>query len=317
MKILATSAYSKNTRICYATQYRQFVQWCEERGTWSDVAPAYPPEAVCAYLEAKSERWCSATLHIIPSAIRAHCRDAGLPDPTGHTSVLLMRRAVRKMRNGDRRHATGLTRQHMRKIAPIAKPKQWALLCLMRDCLLRRSEAAAARWRDFEREPDGTGRLTVPVSKTDQEADGAVLFVTKKTTKALLAIRPDFPRPGEKIFGWHASTICRIIKRLASRADLQGDFSGHSLRIGMAQDLARLGASLPQIQEAGRWKDPKMPADYIRSIHSGHTAVAKLEEFLVVTRTTGDNESAPRPPRPGSPPRQNPHLGHRTKRRKS
>ena len=47
----------------------------------------------------------------------------------------------------------------------------------------------------------------------------------------------------------------------------------------MAQDLARLGASLPQIQAAGRWKGPQMPADYIRSISSGHSAVAKFEEF--------------------------------------
>ena len=281
MKTLATSAYSENTRRCYETQYRQFVQWCEDQGKWREQAPAYPPEAVCAYLEEQAERWCSATLALIPSAIRARTREAGLPDPTGHPSVLLLRRAVRKLRNGDRRQATGLTKQHMRKIAPIATPKQWALLRLMRDCLLRRSEAAAARWRDLEREPDGTGRFTVPFSKTDQDAEGAVLFVTKETMKALLAIRPAFPKPGQKIFDCHPSTVSRIIKRLAERADLYGDFSGHSPRVGMTQDLARLGSSLVEIQAAGRWKGPQMPADYIRSISSGHTAaVEKFEEFL-------------------------------------
>ena len=179
---------------------------------------------------------------------------------------------AKKLRTGDRRQATGLTRQHMRKIAPIATPKQWALLCLMRDCLLRRSEAAAARWRDLEREPDGTtGHFTVPYSKTDQNGHGSsVLFVTKKTMASLRAIRPTFPKAGEKIFDCHPSTVCRIIQRLAEQAGLRGDFSGHSPRIGMAQDLARLGASLPQIQAAGRWKGPQMPAYYIRSISSGH-----------------------------------------------
>ena len=78
----------------------------------------------------------------------------------------------------------------MLKICPFAKAKQWALLCLMRDCLLRRSEASAAHWRDMVPEPDGSGRLTVPYSKTDQNGKGAVLCVSEKTMKALRAIRP-------------------------------------------------------------------------------------------------------------------------------
>ena len=279
---VVTSAYSENTRRCYETQYRQFAEWCEDQGKWSEQAPAYPTEAVCEYLQARAERGiCSSTLLLIRAAITAHTRAAGLPVPTRHDSVRRVLHGAKKLRNGDRRHATGLMRQHMRKIAPIATPKQWVLLRLMRDCLLRRSEAAAARWRDLEREPDGSGRFTVPCSKTDQDAEGAVLFVTKETMKALLAIRPAFPKPGQKIFDCHPSTVCRIIQRLAERAGLCGDFSGHSLRIGMVQDLARLGASLPQIQAAGRWKGPQMPADYIRSIRSGHTAaVEKFEEFL-------------------------------------
>ena len=184
MKILATSAYSENTRRCYETQYRQFNEWCEAEGTWSDVAPAYPPEAVCAYLEYRAERWCSSTLAMIPSAIRACTREASLPDPTNHPSVARVRCAVRKLRKGDRRHAAGLTRADMRKIKPFATPKQWALLLLMRDCLLRRSEAAAARWCDLERETDRSGRFTVPYSKTDQNGHGAVLFVRPETMVA-------------------------------------------------------------------------------------------------------------------------------------
>ena len=149
----------------------------------------------------------------------------------------------------NRRQAAGLTHRDMLEIRPIAKPKQWALLCLMRDCLLRRSEASDARWRDLVREPDGSGRLTVPYSKTDQTGKGAVLFVSEDTMRALKVIRP-WPTPavGAKIFGWSAGSIARNITRLAERAGLKGDYSGHSPRVGMAQDLARLAASLPEIQ---------------------------------------------------------------------
>ena len=278
---LARRGYSENTLRSYRTQHRQFIEWAGERGTWKDAAPHYPPEAVAEYLAERSEEGLAvSTLFLIASAIRAHFREARLPDPTDHEVVKRTLDRARRRRSRQVRQATGLTYRDMQKIAPIANPKQWALLELMRDCLLRRSEASAARWRDLEREPDGTGRLTIPYSKTDQQGSGAVLFVSEKTMRSLAAIRPTQPAVGERIFGWCPYWINCIIADLAEHAGLKGDYSGHSPRIGMAQDLARLGASLPEMQNAGRWHSPNMPALYIRSIDAGKSAVAKYSEFL-------------------------------------
>lgn len=113
----------------------------------------------------------------------------------------------------------------------------------MRDCLLRRSEAAGVRWRDLEREPDGSGRLTVPYSKTDQLGKGAILFVTKETMRAMWEIRPPTLKPGKRIFDCHPLHGLPLSSPAwPSGPGLHGDFSGHSPRIGMVQDLARLGA---------------------------------------------------------------------------
>ncbi len=287
---LGAHTHSENTRRAYDTQYRLFVEWTEKQGRWVDLAPAYPPEAVCEYLDARAERGnTSSTLQLIVCAIRARSKNAGLPDPTRNETVRRMLRGAR-IRGHGLCQATGLTHRDMLKIRPLATPKQWALLRLMRDCLLRRSEASTVRWRDLSPEPDGTGRLTVPHSKTDQEGKGAVLFVSKRTMAALKAIRP-WPTPavGEKIFRWCPYSISCNIARLAEQAGLKGDYSGHSPRIGMVQDLARLGALLTEIQDAGRWKDPSMPARYIRGIDTryirwgidaGHSAVARYSEFL-------------------------------------
>ena len=202
VQTLATSAYSENTRRCYDAQYRQFVQWCEEKGKWRELAPAYPTEAVCEYLQARAERGiCSSTLLTIRAAIAAHTREAGLPDPTRHDSVRRLLHGAKQLRAGDRRPATGLTRQHMRKIAPIATPKQWALLCLMRDCLLRRSEAAAARWRDLECEPDGTtGHFTVPYSKNGPERPWIRLVRDQENDGLPSGDPPEATRPGSADF---------------------------------------------------------------------------------------------------------------------
>ena len=68
-----------------------------------------------------------------------------------------------------------------------------ALISVMRDALLRRSEAAEVRWKHIATELDGSGRLTIPWSKTDQQAEGVVLYLGPPTMKALDKIRPREP----------------------------------------------------------------------------------------------------------------------------
>ena len=64
-----------------------------------------------------------------------------------------------------------------------------ALVALLSDAGLRRSEAAALTWGDVQRWDDGSGRITVVRSKTDAEAAGAVVAITPAAMGALDAIR--------------------------------------------------------------------------------------------------------------------------------
>ena len=43
-----------------------------------------------------------------------------------------------------------------------------------------------------------------------------------------------------------------------------GLISGHSLRVGSAVSLADAGATMKEVQRAGRWQEPTMPARYVR-----------------------------------------------------
>ena len=58
--------------------------------------------------------------------------------------------------------------------------------------------------------------------------------------------------------------------------DMGPSVSAHSFRIGSAQSLARRGATLPQLQTAGRWKSPLMPAAYCRNEAAGNGAIARF-----------------------------------------
>ena len=73
-----------------------------------------------------------------------------------------------------------------------------------------------------------------------------------------------------------ARSIRSIIAKRAADAGVAGRVSGHSLRVGSAQSLAAAGAGLVELQEAGDWQSPAMPAHYARHQLAARGAVAKL-----------------------------------------
>ena len=73
-------------------------------------------------------------------------------------------------------------------------------------------------------------------------------------------------------------SIRSIIATRAAAAGIPDRVSGHSLRVGSAQSLAAAaaGAGLVELQQAGDWKAPQMPARYARHQFAARGAVAKL-----------------------------------------
>ena len=90
-----------------------------------------------------------------------------------------------------------------------------ALVAVLSDAGLRRSEAAALTWGDVVRWEDGSGRITVIRSKTDAEAQGATVAVTPAAMNALSAIRPAGVASEVKVFGLSESQIARRVKAIA------------------------------------------------------------------------------------------------------
>ena len=131
-----------------------------------------------------------------------------------------------------------------------------ALVAVLSDGRLRRSEAAALTWGDVQRWNDGSGRITIIRSKSDAEAAGAVVAVTPAAMEALDAIRPVGAGGEAKVFGLSESQIARRVKVIAKAAGLADweFFSGHSGRVGMARRMAQNGAPTHEIERQGRWK---------------------------------------------------------------
>ena len=107
-----------------------------------------------------------------------------------------------------------------------------ALVAVLSDGGSRRSGAATLTWGDAQRWDDGSDRITVIRSKTDAEAQGAVVAITPAAMKALDALRPAGVASSKKVFGLSESQIARRVKVIAKAAGLADweSFSGHSGR---------------------------------------------------------------------------------------
>ena len=117
-----------------------------------------------------------------------------------------------------------------------------AIASVIRDGLLRVSETVALAWADVAPAPDGSGIATVRRSKTDPESQGQAVYLGQAAMTALAAIRPADVDGAAPIFGLSVRQLNRRIQAMARAAGLGEGFSGHSGRVGMAQDLTASGA---------------------------------------------------------------------------
>ena len=247
--------------------------WCDEVGLTS--LPA-EPLTVARYLAARASSGASiATLRLAASAIaKAHqwaklespCRDPGVRASLKGWG----RRLAKPQRQSGALTADVLAVIRLTAVQPRRRgrgfetPEQaaergrfdLALVAVLSDAGLRRSEASSLTWGDVQRWDDGSGRITVVRSKTDVEADGAVVAITPAAMQALEAIRPVRAGGEVKVFGQSESQIARRVKAIAKAAGLADWelFSGHSGRVGMARRMAQNGAPTHEIERQGRWK---------------------------------------------------------------
>ena len=289
---LAGAALAPATVRAYRAALAALDRWLAEQGRVADDA------ALADYLAARHDAGAAPTsVGMVVAAVKAAARLSGQPSPAGPETARVLAGIRREGRGRGRGQAKGLQWSAADTVAAVAAnsgkgklagARDAALVALASDCLLRVSEAVAVQVADIAAEPDRSGRLTVHRSKTDQEGRGAVLYIGESTMRRLAAWREaagihDGPlfrriRRGERVEACAITDRAArsIIQARAVDAGIEGRVSGHSLRIGAAQSLAAAGAGLVELQQAGRWGSPSMPAHYARGQLAARGAVACL-----------------------------------------
>jgi integrase len=135
-----------------------------------------------------------------------------------------------------------------------------------------------------------SGSILIRRSKTDTTGEGATAYLSPLTMRLLNQwIREAGIKEGAifvRVRGsagvgesLTAQNVTAVFKKVGQWIGLDRKewecLSGHSVRVGAAQDLLALNMDLPSVMQAGRWTDTRMPMRYGEKILAGRGAMAR------------------------------------------
>lgn len=284
----AAAARSPRTRLAYASDWRDFLAFCARQ----QLAPALPvdPATVALYLTDLAARAKASTVTRRAAALSQIHQLAGHSSPTELP-------ALRKLLAGIRRSlgtAPAVKRPLLASdVAAIVRQlpatriglRDRALLLVGFAGAFRRSELAALNWEDLEEQPQGLA-VTIRRSKTDAEGQGrkvglprgreacpvAALAAWREECGATLGGATSGPvfrrvdRHGRLLARLSGQAVALVVKRRAAAIGLEAsEFSGHSLRAGLATSAALAGKSERAILLQTGHRSTAMLRRYIRN----------------------------------------------------
>jgi site-specific recombinase XerD len=277
-------AYSPNTIRAYKSNFESFIQYCDEISQ-----NAYPAEhqTIIGYIKNISDgRLKSSSIKIAVASISAIHRFNSEIDHTQHSDVKIEMRRVYRTLGRFTKQAYGIPRTLLKRMIDATDDslrgcRNRAILLLAYDTLCRRGEIANLSMEDLaiiKSNKERKIQLTLRKSKTDPEGYGRPLYLSKDAELAIFEwIKKSNIRSGKlfrAIYGknnikksLNLGQINRIYKRLAKKIgeniNVIRSISGHSMRVGAAQDLLLNGKELTTIMNRGRWSKTDTVMRYI------------------------------------------------------
>ena len=273
-------AFAPSTMRGYYSDVEHFERWCSGEG----IEP-FPTEVgtLCDYIVQDGRVSSHSTVRRRVYAIRKVHRLLGLADPTQDEEVNIALRRVRRSKLTRPKQAAGITSATLDRLLAVQPGTPWglrdaAMLAMGHDLLTRRSELVALQTDDISERGDGTLRVITRRSKSDPFGLGRIAFTSRRTA-GLVARWLEWRGPdiGPLFCGiYHgrainrsleATFVKRLVKQSARRAGLEPEevdgFSGHSLRVGGAQELLIRGHDTVAIMRAGGWKSIEVLSRYL------------------------------------------------------
>ena len=275
-------AYAPNTLKSYYADTNAFVDWCFVK----NIEP-FPLTSggIREYIETMAVDYSYASIRRRLSCLRRINKLLGHQDQTQTEEIYLTIRRLKRSKCLEQQQAVGINHNLLVKMIDaqpdtLAGIRNKAMLSLGYDFLARRSELVALRTTDLEFTKDGALKGMIRKSKTDQYGRGRLVFGSERSAKLLKAWFWKKPKEIEAVFCAINHGLCmdrsicdrnvnEIIKKSVVKVKRcerpsELEVSGHSLRVGAAQDLLIKGYDLAAIMRAGGWSNAETVSRYLR-----------------------------------------------------
>jgi integrase len=290
---MAAGAFSANTLRAWRADWVIFGGFC--RGFRVEALPASAKTVREFVFDCLSAGKKPATIRRYVSTIgRAH-RASGVLDPTGSEEVKLALKEMGRKSPARQKQARGLTWAEIELFLTVEPRglrdiRDRALVAVAYDSMCRREELVSLLVEDIAEAADGSGSILIRRSKTDTTGEGATAYLSPLTIrlvqewitqagirKGAIFLRVHGPAGvGEALTAQSVMAVLRKVGRWIGleRAEWER-ISGHSARVGAAQDLLALNIDMASVMQAGRWKDTRMPMRYGERVLAARGGMAR------------------------------------------
>ena len=274
-------AYAEGPLRAYRSDIETFVRWCELNNQVPFPAPA---SDLSDFITHEAERCSASTLKRRLAAIGKIHRLMKHESPVNDEEVKLALRRALRSKYSRPNQALGLTSNLRDQLIQacdnsLSGKRDRALITVGYDTLSRRSELISICLEDLSFGEKGM-RVLIKRSKNDPFGRGRISYLRYKTREYLQDWIEAAGIKGGPLFravkhgkihstSLHPYSVNRIIKKAALNAGLSKQaiqkFSGHSMRVGAAQDMMVAGLDILPIMAAGGWKTTNVVARYIEN----------------------------------------------------
>lgn len=248
------------------------------------------PEAVVGFIQDLADQAATpgGIRRILYSLSNLH-RLSHLEDPIQDAEVRIAIRQMHRRLGRSARQALGIREQDLEAMSKACPEtlrgfRNQVLIRVGYDALCRVGELVS-----INAEHVALPKIWLPRSKTDPHGRGDWLHLSREGGRLLsewlittgITEGPVFTgldasgKPRQRL---RQSEVIRVLKHLARQAGIHPEgISGHSLRVGAAQDLLLKGASLQAIMERGRWAKTETVMRYLENAPSEHSKALKRD----------------------------------------
>jgi integrase len=290
---MAQGAFATNTIRAWRADWELFSVFCHKYRV--PMLPAAAKTVRDFVFECAGLRKKPATIRRYVATIgRAH-RAAGVSDPTATETVKLALKEMGRSVPARQRQARGLTWTEIELFLSVSPRnlrdiRDRALVSTAYDTMCRREELVSLQVEDIAEASDGSGSILIRRSKTDTTGEGATVYLSPLTMRLLnqwiteaginegaIFVRVDAANAASTALT--AQVVTAVLRKVGQWIGLPREewerISGHSARVGAAQDLLALNIDVASVMQAGRWRDARMPMRYGEKVLASRGGMAR------------------------------------------